>query len=70
MNEAEIISGIWQVNPEKHPSWSAFVTEMRNKSYGTESLNQAWYFFRTGWDAANAPWWWIGVRGENSSKPA
>lgn len=35
---------------KKHAAWGAFKSAMRGKAYGREALNQAWAFFRLGWD--------------------
>jgi hypothetical protein len=34
-----------------HPAFEAFQIEMSGRDYGWEALNDAWYFFKTGWDA-------------------
>ena len=33
-----------------HPAWSSFVIEMKDRHYGWDPLNQAWAFYRHGWD--------------------
>ena len=34
----------------KHPAWQAFIQSMRNRAYGEEALNDAWIWFRFGWE--------------------
>lgn len=34
----------------RHPAWPAFEEEMRDRDYGPEELDNAWIWFRTGWD--------------------
>lgn len=33
-----------------HPAWEAFVRAMRGRAYGREAINDAWQWFRTGWE--------------------
>ncbi len=35
---------------EKHPAYLAFCRQMRGRAYGEEPLNQAWAFFKKGWE--------------------
>lgn len=35
---------------KKHAAWGAFKNAMRGKAYGREALNDAWAWYRTGWD--------------------
>ena len=35
---------------KKHAAWGSFKRAMRGKSYDRDALNQAWSFFRAGWD--------------------
>lgn len=34
-----------------HPAWDAFKEEMDGCGYGFDELNQAWHFFKSGWEA-------------------
>ena len=34
-----------------HPAYAAFVEAMHNKAYGAGPLQQAWAWFKHGWDA-------------------
>lgn len=49
----EIYARIWDENAYMHLAWSAFCSEMVDKQYGAEPLNQAWGFFKSGWEARN-----------------
>lgn len=35
---------------ESHKAWESFCREMRDKQHGIDALNQAWWFFRRGWE--------------------
>lgn len=35
---------------KKHAAWGAFKSAMRGKQYGRDALNDAWAWFRKGWD--------------------
>lgn len=35
---------------KKHAAWGAFKEAMRGRAYGREALNDAWAWYRTGWD--------------------
>ncbi len=34
----------------KNPAWDEFVKEMKGRAYGHEALNDAWSWFKHGWD--------------------
>jgi hypothetical protein len=51
MTSLEMYELLWQDDPYNHPGWEAFKEEMKDKQYGREPLNQAWWFFRLGWEA-------------------
>ncbi len=34
----------------QHPAWSTFMDLMDGRAYGDEPLNQAWAFFKSGWE--------------------
>lgn len=52
MTEEEIIAKLGIERAETHhPAWRPFVHEMADKQYGWDPLNQAWYFFKAGWEA-------------------
>lgn len=34
-----------------HAAFPSFKDTMRDMSYGREELNQAWYFYKKGWEA-------------------
>lgn len=54
MTDLELYDLIWQDDPYNHPAWVAFKQEMENKQYGREAVNQAWWFYRLGWEAREA----------------
>lgn len=33
----------------RHPAYPAFLVEMDGRCFGTEALNDAWYWFKCGW---------------------
>jgi len=35
-----------------HPAYAKFVIEMEGKCYGEEALNDAWLWYKSGWDAS------------------
>ncbi len=37
---------------KKHLAFPAFVQEMKERQYGREPLNDAWQWFKSGWEAA------------------
>ena len=51
MSAEEIYELLWQDDPYNHPAWPSFKEEMKDKRYGREPLNQAWWFYRIGWEA-------------------
>lgn len=51
MTNIEMYALLWQDDPYNHPAWDAFKEEMKDVQYGREALNQAWWFFRMGWEA-------------------
>lgn len=36
---------------EKHPAWTSFMKALDGHEIGGEALSDAWWFFRTGWQA-------------------
>lgn len=51
MTKLAILELLFDKTAVDHPAWEAFVRQMRTKDYGREPLNQAWYFFKEGWEA-------------------
>jgi len=43
-------------NAARHPAFSAFKAEMFERDYGGEALNDAWSWFKKGWEALNEEW--------------
>lgn len=42
-----------------HPAFEAFKKYMEDKSYGWDPLNQAWAFFKAGWQAKLSTEEWV-----------
>lgn len=40
---------------KEHPAFAAFVKKMEGRQYGYEAINDAWIWFRSGWDDAKRP---------------
>lgn len=45
------LSLIEDPNAKEHPAYPAFCKEMEGRAYDSEPLNDAWVWFRDGWDA-------------------
>lgn len=41
-------------NAKDHPAYPAFVQEMTGCIYGSDAINQAWSFYKAGWEAFEA----------------
>lgn len=41
---------LWDKEAEKHPAYPSFLKEMDGRAYGEEPLNNAWAWFKNGWD--------------------
>ena len=35
-----------------HSAYPAFIAEMRGRAYGSEAINDAWLWFKRGWERA------------------
>lgn len=40
---------------EKHPAYSSFKREMAGCCYGEEAINDAWIWFKLGWEWSKGP---------------
>ena len=52
MIEKEIVGRFDSSWCMQHPGWKYFVNEMSDKQYGAEALNDAWVWFKAGYEAA------------------
>ncbi len=52
MTENDIIEKLGPDAATYLSPWSPFCSEMRDKEYGREELQQAWHFYLQGWRAA------------------
>lgn len=50
---ASDFSLIRDVDAKAHPAYAAFVEEMRGRDYGDEAINDAWEWFKTGWESCD-----------------
>lgn len=44
------LSLLQDAGAKDHPAYEAFCRQLRGRAYGSEAMNQAWVFFKKGWD--------------------
>lgn len=45
------LSLLYDEDAVDHPAYPSFVRQMEGREYGEDPLNEAWEWFRAGWDA-------------------
>ena len=50
MKEKDMITKLADTSFTRHPAWPSFVEEMKTREYGEDPLQQAWGFYRRGWE--------------------
>jgi hypothetical protein len=53
VKEKDMVQKLADMSFTQHPAWPSFVEEMKNREYGQEPLQQAWGFYKSGWEARN-----------------
>ena len=51
---ASDFSLIRDAGAREHPAYKSFVKEMEGRDYGYEAINDAWDWFKVGWDACDS----------------
>lgn len=54
MGKADIIAKLYDKDQQHHAAFETFVGEMKHRQYGTDEVNDAWFWFCAGWDLAES----------------